>query len=255
MIPVLQAHSVLGWSDPDFVRDPSQWHLWVFVLGSFLLQGVAISAPLIISTRRAPTGGKSFIKNKYPPGSAPWVAGHRAVYRLAHLSALVPAAMTIVALLGILGVFPMFLTISVVSFFVVVTAILSLLVRWQFDRAAERFVPAWYPPAGYWPPPTLPAAPPERPWWQRRSTLLTLAGVLLLGAASVLIPPPMQYRKPTERRLPFTGLDFAEGVAVDAAGAVYVADSSNNRVLKLPAGSGSQQVLPFTGLNGHGLCR
>jgi serine/threonine-protein kinase len=38
---------------------------------------------------------------------------------------------------------------------------------------------------------------------------------------------------PTE--LPFNGLNEPEGVAVDAAGNVYVTDVSTNRVLKLPA--------------------
>lgn len=35
---------------------------------------------------------------------------------------------------------------------------------------------------------------------------------------------------------------------MDKAGRVYVADTGNNRVLKLPPGSTSQEVLPFTGL-------
>jgi serine/threonine protein kinase, bacterial len=39
------------------------------------------------------------------------------------------------------------------------------------------------------------------------------------------------------------------GVAVDAAGDVYVADEFNNRVLKIAAGSGTPTVLPFTGLS------
>jgi serine/threonine-protein kinase len=34
--------------------------------------------------------------------------------------------------------------------------------------------------------------------------------------------------------LPFTGLNFPNGVAVDAAGNLYVTDAGNNRVLKLP---------------------
>ena len=50
--------------------------------------------------------------------------------------------------------------------------------------------------------------------------------------------------------LPFTGLNAPTGVAVDAAGDLYVADWGNNRVLKLAAGSTTQTVLPFTGLNG-----
>ncbi len=39
------------------------------------------------------------------------------------------------------------------------------------------------------------------------------------------------------------------GVAVDTAGNLYGTDSGNNRVLRLPAGSRTQTVLPFTGLN------
>ncbi len=38
----------------------------------------------------------------------------------------------------------------------------------------------------------------------------------------------------TQTELPFTGLNRPMGVAVDTAGNVYVADSDNNRVLKLP---------------------
>jgi serine/threonine-protein kinase len=48
--------------------------------------------------------------------------------------------------------------------------------------------------------------------------------------------------------LPFSGLYQPQGLAVDNAGAVYVADF-NNRVIKLAAGSNNQTVLPFTGLN------
>ena len=48
--------------------------------------------------------------------------------------------------------------------------------------------------------------------------------------------------------LPFTGLSGPKGVAVDAAGNLYVVDPGNNRVLKLPAGSATETALPFTGL-------
>jgi serine/threonine-protein kinase len=48
--------------------------------------------------------------------------------------------------------------------------------------------------------------------------------------------------------LPFSGLYQPQGLAVDNAGAVYVADF-NNRVVKLTAGSTTQTVLPFAGLN------
>ena len=36
---------------------------------------------------------------------------------------------------------------------------------------------------------------------------------------------------------------------MDTAGNLYVTDAGNNRVLKLAAGSSTQTVLPFTGLN------
>jgi serine/threonine-protein kinase len=49
--------------------------------------------------------------------------------------------------------------------------------------------------------------------------------------------------------LPFTGLKFPNSVAADNAGDLYVADTQNNRVLKLAAGSATQTVLPFTGIN------
>lgn len=45
--------------------------------------------------------------------------------------------------------------------------------------------------------------------------------------------------------LPFTGLHYPNGVAVDTEGNVYVADRMNHRVLKLSAGSTTQTVLPF----------
>jgi DNA-binding beta-propeller fold protein YncE len=53
---------------------------------------------------------------------------------------------------------------------------------------------------------------------------------------------------PRQAVLPFTGLTYPSGVAVDAAGDVYLTDSGNHRVLKMAAGSNAQTVLPFTGL-------
>ena len=61
----------------------------------------------------------------------------------------------------------------------------------------------------------------------------------------------------TQTVLPFTGLDLFHGgvnddsiagVAVDAAGNVYVSDPGHNRVVKLAAGSNTQTTLPFSGL-------
>ena len=52
----------------------------------------------------------------------------------------------------------------------------------------------------------------------------------------------------TQSVLPFTGLAWPMGVAVDSAGDLYVADNGTSRVLKLAAGSATPTVLPFTGL-------
>lgn len=62
---------------------------------------------------------------------------------------------------------------------------------------------------------------------------------------SQTIPTPQT----TQVQLPFTGLRRPNGVAVDQAGNVYVADGANNRVLNLASGSNRQVELPFTGLN------
>lgn len=48
--------------------------------------------------------------------------------------------------------------------------------------------------------------------------------------------------------LPFHGLYQPQGLAVDGAGTVYVADF-NNRVVSIAAGSNDQKELPFTGLS------
>jgi serine/threonine-protein kinase len=51
--------------------------------------------------------------------------------------------------------------------------------------------------------------------------------------------------------LPFSGLGSVQGVAVDTAGNVYVADNvkGDTRVVKLAVGSNDQSVLPFTAIN------
>jgi serine/threonine protein kinase, bacterial len=52
----------------------------------------------------------------------------------------------------------------------------------------------------------------------------------------------------TPVELPFNGLNGPDGVAIDTAGNVYVADYNNSRVLELLAGTTTQVTLPFTGL-------
>ena len=89
--------------------------------------------------------------------------------------------------------------------------------------------------------------------------MAVIAGVAVLALAGVTAyfvwphPPASQTQTAQPAHgpqvtLPFTGLNLPSGVAVDAAGNVYVADSFNNRVVKLAAGSATQEVLPFTGL-------
>jgi serine/threonine protein kinase, bacterial len=65
------------------------------------------------------------------------------------------------------------------------------------------------------------------------------------------LPPPAwsAVPRPSPIDLPFTGVQFPQGVAVDATGSVYVADGKGNRVLKLAAGAATPTELPFTGLN------
>jgi streptogramin lyase len=50
--------------------------------------------------------------------------------------------------------------------------------------------------------------------------------------------------------LPFEYVDGLGGIAVDAAGNVYVGDSGRDRVLKLAAGADAPTVLPFNHING-----
>jgi serine/threonine-protein kinase len=44
--------------------------------------------------------------------------------------------------------------------------------------------------------------------------------------------------------LPFTGLHHPSWVAIDTSGNIYVTDSDNNRVVKLPAGRRDPAGLP-----------
>ena len=85
---------------------------------------------------------------------------------------------------------------------------------------------------------------------------LSPGGVALDKAGDVFVTSEGMYGRVVELPagsgtpmvLPFSGLYQPQGLAVDNAGAVYVADF-NNRVIKLAAGSNAQTVLPFTGLN------
>jgi sugar lactone lactonase YvrE len=52
--------------------------------------------------------------------------------------------------------------------------------------------------------------------------------------------------------LPFEGLGRPGGLAVNAAGDVYITDVDGDRVLKLAVGSNEPTVLPFTGLHSPG---
>jgi serine/threonine protein kinase, bacterial len=85
---------------------------------------------------------------------------------------------------------------------------------------------------------------------------LSPGGVALDKAGDVYVTSEGMYGRVVELApgssnptvLPFSGLYQPQGLAVDSAGAVYVADF-NNRVVKLTSGSTAQSVLPFTGLN------
>jgi serine/threonine protein kinase, bacterial len=83
------------------------------------------------------------------------------------------------------------------------------------------------------------------------AVIAAFVGVSALGKHGSSGSSPTLSKRPYGAQvvLPFTGLKNPVSVAVDSSGALYVADYRNNRVLKLPAGSTSQQVLPFTGLS------
>jgi serine/threonine protein kinase, bacterial len=141
--------------------------------------------------------------------------------------------------------------------------------------AATGAPPGWQPPPG--PPPLWVQPTPRRPMWQRPSVAIPalLAVALLIGVggfAAVMIshrqvqPPsptarpsqapspsaqsasPSQPSPPSQVVLPFTGLNRPGAVDVDTAGAVYVTDAGNDRVLKLAANSTTPTTLRLTPL-------
>ena len=85
--------------------------------------------------------------------------------------------------------------------------------------------------------------------------IVAVVAFVFVGHKSALRPSQTQTAQPAQPSaqpapasgqpvLPFTGLNGPDGVAVDTAGTVYVADSGNNRVLTLATGSNVQTVLP-----------
>jgi serine/threonine-protein kinase len=142
--------------------------------------------------------------------------------------------------------------------------------------AATRPAPGPRPPPGI-PPPPWAHPSPKRPGWRRPRVAIPalLAVALLIGAggfAAVKISTrqfqapsqtaqpsqapspsgqsvsPSQPSPPSQVVLPFTGLNRPGAVDVDTAGAVYVTDAGNDRVLKLAANSTTPTTLRLTPL-------
>ena len=87
----------------------------------------------------------------------------------------------------------------------------------------------------------------------RAGTALAAAGLIATGLSLAGAAAAQAQALPFASLPPFTGLGDPTGIAVDAAGDVFVADAGNNDVVEMSgdATSSSQQVtLPFTGLNG-----
>jgi hypothetical protein len=140
-------------------------------------------------------------------------------------------------------------------------------VRAAFDRDTEGWTITRAnqcdsnPPTG--PPKASPLPATAASWGRWAVTAAVVGGVVVVAAVvSVLAvvghlsshthaaQASHQVSYSSQVELPFTGLNDPSGVEVDGAGDVYVADSRNNRVVKLSQASGAQTVLPFTGLNG-----
>jgi serine/threonine protein kinase, bacterial len=101
--------------------------------------------------------------------------------------------------------------------------------------------------------PSSPKRQPAKARWWRRHAVAIAAGVLvtvLVAAAAVTIALPAEQSRPSTRQqstMPFIGIT-PHGLVVDSNGTVYITDYRSQRVLSLAAGSTSQTVLPFTGL-------
>ena len=133
--------------------------------------------------------------------------------------------------------------------------------RWMLAGAAALLVVAAIGAGGYLQ--TRPSAAAKQPVsgqtvlpFNGIDFRLSPGGVALDKAGDVYVTSEGMYGRVVELPpgssnptvLPFSGLYQPQGLAVDSAGAVYVADF-NNRVVKLAAGSNVQTVLPFSGLN------
>jgi serine/threonine-protein kinase len=100
------------------------------------------------------------------------------------------------------------------------------------------------------------ARSPLVPRWRRKVVMISaISATALLTVAAIVVGVAIVGRQHSRHEdfhqttLPFVGLNEPEGVSVDMGGTVYVADTLNNRVLALSAGSTAPAVLPFAGLN------
>ncbi len=89
-------------------------------------------------------------------------------------------------------------------------------------------------------------SPGSRTRTKKRAVIAAVAIVAICALVGVAVLWSPWRSEQRYQVLPFIGLGYLEsGVAVDATGAVYVADREDHRVLKLAAGSDAQIELPF----------